>query len=333
MGTTFGTTAESQGQEPAKLLLDTPDEVAMAIACQLGCPLDLLRLGVACRRFRLKTLADPRHDSATADAPPEMWSIVSEAARRSIAGDARVPRRPGDCWLGLMNELRLLRAPLKLDLRTASGWSTNPREDITLSEGDAVVTKLVPFPFGFISLATNDDINGVMRSGRHRARFTVLESRVGYTIFGVARPSWGVSELHDGRDLEYGMEPQAMVDLCFYDTCQGTRYPNGQSWEGMQVARWEEGRPVPVVTTEDVITMDLDLETGTMTVWKNEERLGLMATGLSGEYVWTIVLVHDGDSVRIESAPGPMPPAPTAEDVTAAELWIEEHNVSESDDD
>jgi hypothetical protein len=64
------------------------------------------------------------------------------------------------------------------------------------------------------------------------------------------------------------------------------------SWEGMQGAR-EEG---------DRIGMLLDLDQGTMTVYKNDERLGVMATGLSGEYSWAVALYYGGDSTRIESA-------------------------------
>ena len=38
-----------------------------------------------------------------------------------------------------------------------------------------------------------------------------------------------------------------------------------------------------------------------MTVYKNDERLGVMATGLSGEYSWAVALVR-GHSARIDAA-------------------------------
>ena len=44
-----------------------------------------------------------------------------------------------------------------------------------------------------------------------------------------------------------------------------------------------------------------------MTVYKNDERLGVMATGLSGEYCWAMVLFTQGDSARIEAAALPAP--------------------------
>jgi hypothetical protein len=42
-----------------------------------------------------------------------------------------------------------------------------------------------------------------------------------------------------------------------------------------------------------------------MTVYKNDQRLGLMAAGLSGEYSWAVSLYNEGESARIESAPAP----------------------------
>ena len=51
----------------------------------------------------------------------------------------------------------------------------------------------------------------------------------------------------------------------------------------------------------DRIGMLLDLDQGSMTVYKNDERLGGMATDLSGEYCWAVLLFVQGDSARIEA--------------------------------
>ena len=56
--------------------------------------------------------------------------------------------------------------------------------------------------------------------------------------------------------------------------------------------------------------MLLDLDQGSMTVWKNGEQLGVMqAEGLSGPLCWAVSL--QGSSARIESA---AVPAATSED-------------------
>jgi hypothetical protein len=55
----------------------------------------------------------------------------------------------------------------------------------------------------------------------------------------------------------------------------------------------------------DRIGMLLDLDRGSMTVYKNTERLGVMATDLSGEYSWAVSLGPLGEpdlSVRIDAA-------------------------------
>ena len=54
---------------------------------------------------------------------------------------------------------------------------------------------------------------------------------------------------------------------------------------------------------------DRDLDQGTMTVYKNDERLAVMATGLSGEYCWAVVLGLSGSSARIEAAVTPASPS------------------------
>ena len=60
----------------------------------------------------------------------------------------------------------------------------------------------------------------------------------------------------------------------------------------------------------DRISMLLDLDQCSMTVWKNDEKLGVMvAEGLSGPFCWAVSLYNQGDSARIESAPLPDEPA------------------------
>ena len=69
--------------------------------------------------------------------------------------------------------------------------------------------------------------------------------------------------------------------------------------------------------------MLLDLDQGSMTVYKNDERLGLMATGLSGEYSWAAELCYQGTSARMEAAPAPG--SPTAEELAQAIAYIAAH--------
>ena len=62
--------------------------------------------------------------------------------------------------------------------------------------------------------------------------------------------------------------------------------------------------------------MLLDLDQGSMTVYKNDERLGVMATGLSGDYCWAVSMGNRDDSARIVDAA--VPASPTAEELAQA---------------
>ena len=182
-----------------------------------------------------------------------------------------------------MHEMELLRVPLAFGRTHA---------DITLSEGRAVATSTYNTWRAAASKV-------VMRSGRHFAQFTLVE---GLDIgFGVARPDClldgGVGDTVDGH---------------VYATNTGGCFPDHLHWEGMQGA--EQG---------DRIGMLLDLDQGSMTVWKNDVKLGVMvAAGLRGPLCWAAEL-SVGNSVRIESAPANA--SPTEEELAAATTWQKAH--------
>ena len=52
----------------------------------------------------------------------------------------------------------------------------------------------------------------------------------------------------------------------------------------------------------DRIGLLLDLDEGSIAVYLNGVRLGVMDDGLSGEYCWAVSLWSDSNSARIESA-------------------------------
>ena len=282
------------------LLTATPDEAALIIATALADPWDLLRLARACRRFAIECIAAPPLNpasggtAAAATQQAEMWSIAEEAARRWIATCTNqernwVPRRGRESWLGLMWEVQSLRRGAVVFGRS--------HERITLSEGGSQAT-IVDEHGGFHAAASKVS----MCAGRHYAQFTVVSGDE--MFFGVIRPGWDVDGGEDADDVD---------GHCFYCTRTGDRFPDGYNWEGMQSAQKEGDR----------IGMLLDLDQGSMTVYKNDERLGVMATGLSGEYSWAVTLYGRGSSVRIESAPAPA--SPTAEELVQAVAYQAAH--------
>jgi hypothetical protein len=277
------------------LLTATPDEAAIIIACALADPGDLLHLAAACRRFFIKCITAPPPPRGTVAAQQaEMWSIAEEAGRRWIAACTNqergwVPRRGRGSWLGLMWEVESLR-------RRSAVFGRSHDEYMTLSEGGSVATRSEGGSSVGWSHGTAAS-KALMRAGRHYAQFTVV---AGMDLwFGVIRPSW---------DVEGGKDTHWVDGHCFYGTFNGHRWPGEHRWEGPHYAR-EEG---------DRIGLLLDLDQGTMTVYKNDERLGVMATDLSGEYSWAVSLLWQCTTARIDAAEAPASPTVEAAEVAQA---------------
>ena len=208
-----------------------------------------------------------------------------------------MPRCELESWLCLMHEVELLRVPLLFGRAHAA-------VTLYLSEGGAVATRGV----GGGSRSAASRV--VMRSGRHFVQFTTVSLYA--TMFGVIRPEC---------DVEGGQRAYTVGGHCFYNTYNGSRNPGDRSWEGMQTAK-EHG---------DRIGMLLDLDQGSMTVWKNDVKLGVMVTeGLSGEFCWAVEVFSQGESARIEAAPAPA--SPTEEELAAAVAWQVIHSAEDKCD-
>ena len=295
---------------PCPLLGDgITDGTLLHIAGFLPSARDLLCLKLTNSRFAAKVIAAaPRIGAAGGAAAPEMLSIPEEAGRLWVAGCSGqergwVPRRELESLLGLMQEVALLRVPLVFG---------RAHDTVTLSEGGAVATKSVDDHSRRIAAS-----NVVMRSGRHFAQFTAEQGK--FPMFGVIRPGW---------DVGGGEEAYSAVGHCFYWLNIGWHFPAEQlphgsrEWDGMQDAN--QG---------DCIGMLLDLDQGSMTVWKNDDKLGVMQVeSLSGPVCWAVDIceLYDGDSVRIMSAAAP--PSPTEEELAAAKAWQAANHYSDSDD-
>ena len=124
-------------------------------------------------------------------------------------------------------------------------------------------------------------------------------------FLGVIRP---------GFDVEGGLNAIHGDGHCSYWTSTGACFPDNSNWEGMKSAHGQGDR----------IDMLLDLDQGSMTVWKNDIKLGVMLTeGRSGPLCWAVTLSQPGTSVRIASVPAPE--SPTVEELAAAKAWQASH--------
>ena len=93
--------------------------------------------------------------------------------------------------------------------------------------------------------------------------------------------------------MEGGESAYNVDGHCFYESIDGDRFPGGIAWEGKQAAK--QG--------DRIIGMLLDLDQGSMTVWKDGVHLGVMqAEGLTGPLCWAASMGWEGESARIDSA-------------------------------
>lgn len=208
-------------EQTRRLLVDTPDEAAIRIAQLLGDPRQMLRLAIACKRFRVKSFAwwrevsrqQPRlvaggQPSTALVGAAHPITLVDEAARRwvQLLNELRLPTvcpttadvmsrptnphasRVSPTWLAKMHEAQRQHS-LAVNAPTAF---TRHHLFIELSEDGRVATRkrtlqaAGPVDASHRTAATNI----VMRSGRHFVEFTVLE---GVCMFlGVISSAWNV---------------------------------------------------------------------------------------------------------------------------------------------
>ncbi len=146
----------------------------------------------------------------------------------------------------------------------------------------------------------------VMRDGgRYYAAFTPLDSgEFGDMLFGVTRPNRPPDgrRCHHWAQLRAGIWPEQLRvpwvedGSCFFRTGDFVRHPSS-GWNPVGCRLRFDGT--------ETIGLLLDLDAGTMTADLNGHFLGVMATGLTGEYTWAVSLDQGYDTgvVRVEVGP------------------------------
>ena len=233
-------------------------------------------------------------------------SLVNEAARQqfrqSTTDEERscLPKHNGESDVGLYRALELLRQPLRFDELVGIGF--RPQENPASVTSAASVTHTGHR----FSTATSGH---AMRGGRHFVEFSIASSSSMPLVFlGVIRPV----SLTDGIDLEDDwrgiVDPGTVsrstksavseklrsqrtvkwkdsnVHSCVYycgdGDCLWTDWNNEQDYSDWRGSQGLGG--------SGTIGLLLDLNEGTLSVFKNGRRLGVAKTGLDGEYCWFI---------------------------------------------
>ena len=227
-----------------------------------------------------------------------------------------LPRRGDESWIGLYQEfLSVFRLPLQFD--KLAGVCMKYVEGTNKTK---VNTKL-----GVQSTYNTVICSNIMRAGKHTVSFQVYYPlSISGTSFGIMRPTTKdvtvllncspvLNDLWRFSLKEYEILHSNNVDCCLLNTWLG----NGlirrrwKQWTNAELVAMDEEQHLHAMRenrnqqfewegTEETqetsfkISLELDLDEGTLDVYKNDRRLGTMMTGLVGEYCWAASLKSFG---------------------------------------
>ena len=296
------------------------DDTVVALASFLS-PHDMLSLALTCKRFgskhgtttsRSRRMA-AREERSMRNVSHKTESIsLMEAAARTVLQTKwteeeknALPRREDESWTSLYNEfLSVFRLPLQFDKLAG--------DCIGYVDGSNKITVCTNRLRGEENSGTAICSN-VMRAGIHHISFQVYANdplqhpNYGGIICGIMRPTTNditsLETCHPADNLsrfslkDYENLHNDNVDVCLLSTNMGngilrSRWKRWETpdeeclafdWEGMESTHDKPYR----------IGMVLDLDEGTLDVYKNDRRLGTMMSGLDGEYNWAVQLIWD----------------------------------------
>ena len=141
--------------------------------------------------------------------------------------------------------------------------------------------------------------NNIMMAGKHYASFEVCSSSRISLLVGVMRPGEAmqranynplVPAFYQHFTQRNGSEQyNNTVNCCMYRAYGG--YCWSHDWgEGDAVRNEWDGMEV-LSSPSNTVGMLLDLDEGTLSVYKNGRKLGIMKRGLAGHYCWVLSLL------------------------------------------
>ena len=270
--------------------LDTT--LVLHIASFVGTTLELLNLALTCKSFGWQQTASGLD-----------WSLAEEAARRVISSG--------------QNDVEGVRITLSQHVSGTKTWlsilheSENPvtfntlfGSDIEHRNGKSKVVHAASTGY-----STAVAMNYVMESGVHYAQFHIDE---GFPMaIGIVRPMPNLDPVRFANDNFYFLKPWLFGDFMAARTdewgsgnvhmCQYVFYSGRMSWTNWdsEIQLGVDWEGMEGCDTGNTVGMLLNLDEGTLTVYKNNRRLGVMKDGLSGSYCWHTSL-RGGSAVIIK---------------------------------
>jgi len=245
----------------------------------------LLNLALTCTRFGI--------------GDDDSLSLVEETARRIVHDIATeeqknaLPRYDGDNWLSKYNYLQLLQMPLTFDQLV---W---PIEYVEGNKSRVANNGIFEWATAFS--------NNIMMAGKHYVSFEASHEtlfvgvmRPGEVMEGASRNPL-VHQFYEHFTQRKGsLQYNNNINCCMYDSSDGHCWSSdwegntrgGDVWDGM------EG-----ISSPCKIGMLLDLDEGTLSVYKNDRRLGVMKRGLAGQYCWVVSMIGAQVTIKRGSVP------------------------------
>jgi len=237
-------------------------------------------------------------------------SIIEESTRIAIQEiateeqSATLPHYEGESALADYHYLQLLRAPLTFDQLAHAQYVNS--EDKSCVKYNTSAPK--------IWLWATALSNNILRAGKHYATFDVQSSsqRGVMVLVGVMRPGQ-VNQNASGTPVDknfyqnfsrYPVERfnnNNNIQSCIYLSATGDCFTSDwkrTSGTTADIINWDGKESI--TTAPNNIGMLLDLDEGTLSVYKNGLKLGVMKRGLAGPYCWVASLDNQGAQITIK---------------------------------
>lgn len=249
-------------------------------------PRDLFNLALVCKCFGWKNASSTKSTKSRQGWP---WSMMEEASRRRVSaakndkdnpwrGSDLITIRGEESWMAVGYRLYLLQSSLIFSKIIGSAIS-HVNDDMTHVQCKRRET------VGF-SVAI---CQKVMTAGKHCTQFTITQR--GGIYMGIIR-----SSIH-------GWPKKRIKHEDFRVYCRSQSDP-GYVGNVDQYYYYDERNKLK---NGDVFGMLLDLDQGTMTVYKNGECLGVKVRGLAGHYCWAVTMNKNGHNIpSVYIRPGSM---------------------------
>ena len=245
------------------------NDIVLNITSYLGSR-GLVSLALTCRRFGI--IKEGNEDSLVNKAAKEIikskWT--SDEERHQL------PKYNDESWIELYHELEVLRSPLIFDIFGSHIKHLFFKKDVEIIS------------------ATNSTVisNQIMRSGKHHVTLRFTGDIRGLNV-GIIRPKhldWdNIKREPIGNDA---VASAAEVVYAVMNLETGLRHDHyerhGIGYSAPHDPAFDVDYQRPVGGYPFYIGMTLDLDAGTVIVFKDGQRVGVMKGGLSGEYCWLV---------------------------------------------